>query len=105
MDLGLRDRVCLVTGSTSGIGLETAKLLSAEGARVVITGRDGDRAERARAEADATLAVAADLSEAGAAETLVSETANGLGPVECLVNNVGTAYQLGFDELTDEHWD
>ena len=48
MDLGLRDRVCLVTGSTSGIGLETAKLLAAEGARVVVTGRSGDRAEQAR---------------------------------------------------------
>src|SRR5439155_308192 len=36
MDLGLRDRVCLVTGSTTGIGLETAKLLAAEGARVIV---------------------------------------------------------------------
>jgi 3-oxoacyl-[acyl-carrier protein] reductase len=42
MDLGLRDRVCLVTGSTSGIGLETAKLLAAEGAKVVVTGREAD---------------------------------------------------------------
>ena len=41
MDLGLADSVCLVTGSTGGIGLETAKLLRAEGATVVTTGRSG----------------------------------------------------------------
>jgi 3-oxoacyl-[acyl-carrier protein] reductase len=105
MDLGLRDRVCLVTGSTSGIGLETARLLAAEGARVVVTGRDGDRVEQARAQTGAALGVAADLSDSGSAQELVSETANRLGPVECLVNNVGEAYQVAFDELTDEHWD
>src|SRR5205814_1983681 len=49
MDLGLRDRVRLVTGSPSGIGLETARLLAAEGARVIVTGRDAERAEQARA--------------------------------------------------------
>jgi len=41
MDLGLADSVCLVTGSTGGIGLETAKLLRAEGATAVTTGRSG----------------------------------------------------------------
>src|SRR5438874_4964688 len=105
MDLGLRDRVCLVTGSTSGIGLETAKLLAAEDARVVVTGRDAGRAEQACAESGAALGLAADLSEAGSAERLLSEAAEQVGPVECLVNNVGEAYQLGFDELTDDHWD
>src|SRR6266566_108518 len=53
MDLGLRDRVCVVTGSTGGIGLETARLLAAEGARVVVSGRDPARAERARADVGA----------------------------------------------------
>jgi NAD(P)-dependent dehydrogenase (short-subunit alcohol dehydrogenase family) len=39
VDLGLRDRVCVVTGSTGGIGLETVRLLADEGARVVSSGR------------------------------------------------------------------
>jgi 3-oxoacyl-[acyl-carrier protein] reductase len=73
MDLGLEDRICLVTGSTAGIGLETARLLAAEGARVVVNGRDPDRVEQARAEAGAALGVACDLSEPGAAEALVAE--------------------------------
>jgi 3-oxoacyl-[acyl-carrier protein] reductase len=101
MDLGLRDRVCLVTGSTAGIGLETAKLLAAEGARVAVTGRSLDRVERAKTESGAAFGVVADLSEPQAADRLVSE----VGPVDCLVNNVGEAYQIPFDELTDEHWD
>jgi 3-oxoacyl-[acyl-carrier protein] reductase len=101
MDLGLRDRVCLVTGSTAGIGLETARLLAAEGARVAVTGRDPDRVERAKAESGAAVGVVADLSDPQAPARLVSE----VGPVDCLVNNVGEAYQIPFDQLTDQHWD
>jgi NAD(P)-dependent dehydrogenase (short-subunit alcohol dehydrogenase family) len=104
MDLGLKDRICLVTGSSGGIGLETARLLVAEGARVVITGRDADRAEQARVDAGAALAVARDLSQPGSADELVAETEKALGPVQCLVNNVGDAYQVGFEELSDDRW-
>jgi 3-oxoacyl-[acyl-carrier protein] reductase len=105
MELGLTDRICLVTGSTSGIGLETARLLVAEGARVVINGRDGGRAEQARADVGAALAVACDLSRPGSADELIGEIAQAVGPVECLVNNVGDAYQVGFEELSDDQWD
>jgi 3-oxoacyl-[acyl-carrier protein] reductase len=105
MDLGLRDRVCLVTGSTSGIGLETARLLGAEGARVAICGRESERVEAARRDVGAALGLVADLAEPGAPEELVSETAASLAPVHCLVNNVGEAYQTGFEELSDRQWD
>src|SRR3954462_15711196 len=101
MDLGLRDRVCLVTGSTAGIGLAAAKLLVAEGARVVVTGRDPARVDHAKNEGGAGGGVAADLSAPAAAERLVAE----VGPVDCLVNNVGEAYQASFDDLTDDQWD
>jgi 3-oxoacyl-[acyl-carrier protein] reductase len=105
LDLGLRDRVCIVTGSTGGIGLATAKLLADEGARVVVCGRDSERVERAREQSGAALGVVCDLAEPAAPEELVAETASALGPPDCLVNNVGIAYQLGFDELSDRHWD
>ena len=104
MDLGLRDRVCLVTGSTAGIGLETARLLAAEGAQVAICGRDEARVEAARTEAGAALGVASDLSEPDAAYELVAATAAGLGPVQCLVNNVGLAYQASFEDVSDQQW-
>jgi 3-oxoacyl-[acyl-carrier protein] reductase len=104
MDLGLQDRVCVVTGSTAGIGLETARLLAAEGARVVVTGRDSERVEQARQDVGAELGVVADLAEPGAAAELIA-AAGELGAVGCLVNNVGIAYQTGFEELSDEQWD
>jgi NAD(P)-dependent dehydrogenase (short-subunit alcohol dehydrogenase family) len=100
MDLGLRDRVCLVTGSTGGIGLETARILAAEGARVVVTGRDADRVEQARADTGAWRGVAADLSDPDGPAQVVAD----VGDVDCLVNNVGVAYQIPFDELTEEQW-
>src|SRR5919201_1302238 len=105
MDLGLRDRVCLNTGSTTGIGLATARLLAAEGAQVVVSGRDSDRVEGARREAGAAFGIVADLGEPAAPEALVGEVEQGLGRVDCLVNNVGIAYHVGFEELTDVQWD
>jgi 3-oxoacyl-[acyl-carrier protein] reductase len=105
LDLGLRDRVCVVTGSTGGIGLACAQLLAEEGAQVVICGRDPDRVELARTAAGAALGVTCDLVEPAAPEQLIGEAMRGLGRVDCLVNNVGDAYQADFDELTDRQWD
>jgi NAD(P)-dependent dehydrogenase (short-subunit alcohol dehydrogenase family) len=105
MDLGLRDRVCVVTGSTGGIGLATAQLLAAEGARVVVCGRDTGRVERARVEAGAALGVVADLGEPAAPEAVVRETTAELGRIDVLVNNVGEAYQTSFEDVSDAQWD
>ena len=68
-------------------------------------GRDSERVERARRDAGAALGVGADLAEPGAPEEVVAETAAALGPVACLVNNVGTAYQASFEDLSDREWD
>ena len=105
MDLGLRDRVCIVTGSTGGIGLTTAQFLAAEGARVAIVGRDSTRVESARQTAGAALGIVADLAESAAAEAVVGEATTSLGEVDCLVNNVGVAYQADFEQVTDDQWD
>ncbi len=105
MDLGLRDRVCVVTGSTAGIGLLTSRMLAAEGAQVVVCGRSAQRVERALAETGAAHGVTCDLSEPDAPAALIQEAADRLGPVDVLVNNVGVAYQIGFEELSDGQWD
>ncbi len=99
MDLGLRDRICLVTGSTGGIGLETARLLVAEGARVVTSGRSGPPG------VGEALHVAGDLAEPGEPERLVAEAAAGLGGLDVLINNVGIARQARFEEVADEEWE
>lgn len=105
MELGLADRVCLITGSTAGIGLETARLLAAEGARVVVTGRDEARVDRAKQDTGAALGIATDLSEPSEPARVVAETELELGRIDCLVNNVGTARQVGFEELTEADWE
>ena len=100
MDLGLRDRICLVTGSTAGIGLETARLLAAEGARVATNGRRADGPGVGEA-----LHVGADLSRRGEPERVVAETVQALGGLDVLVNNVGIARQAKFEEVLDEEWE
>jgi 3-oxoacyl-[acyl-carrier protein] reductase len=105
VDLGLRDKICIVTGSTGGIGLETARLLASEGARVVVSGRDSDRVEEARRETKAVLGVVCDLGEPAAPEALVTEAVAELGGLDCLVNNLGVAYQRPLEEVSDRDWD
>src|SRR5437764_9003908 len=99
MDLELRDRACLVTGSTEGIGLATARMLVEEGARVVTCGRSGAPG------IGETAHVQADLSEAGEPERAVEEAAAALGGLDVLVNNVGIARQAKFEEVPDDEWD
>lgn len=96
MDLDLRDKVCIVTGSTGGIGLEVARQLQAEGAVVVTSGRRG--------EGIGDLHVTADLARPGEPERLVRETHARFGRVDCLVNNVGGTEIRGINELTDADW-
>ena len=95
MDLGLRDRICVVTGSTGGIGRATAALLVGEGAQVVTTGRGDAPGVGER------LHIRADLAQPGEPERVIAEA----GAVDVLVNNVGVAYQRTFEEVTDEQWD
>lgn len=105
MDLGLRERVCVVTGSTGGIGRETARLLAEEGARVVVTGRRRERVDAVKAEVGAALGVACDLADAEAPALLVERATAEVGPVDVLVNNAGIAYQRSFEEVSDAQWD
>jgi len=95
LDLGLRERVCLVTGSTGGIGRATAELLAGEGAHVVTCGRG-----QAPGVGEATHVVA-DLSQPGEPKRVVAEA----GELDVLVNNVGYAEQRDFLGLTDDDWD
>ena len=99
MDLGLSGKACLVTGSTGGIGLETARLLAEEGARVVTTGRSDAPGVGEAAH------VRADLSAPEAPAEVVASAVRALGGLDVLVNNVGVAVHTRFDEVTDGDWE
>jgi 3-oxoacyl-[acyl-carrier protein] reductase len=108
MDLGLRDRACIVTGASRGIGRATAALLSSEGAGVLLVGR-GEEGLAAAAQAcrDAggraeTLVL--DVTDSDAGERLVETCLTRLGRLDALVNNAGTSSVRQLQHLTDEDW-
>jgi len=100
MDLQLRDLRVLVTGGSAGIGLATAELLIAEGARVAIASRSPER----EAERIGAIAIAVDLATAGGCTTAVDEAVAALGGLDVLVNNVGVAQIRTLEQVDDAQW-
>lgn len=101
------DRV-LITGSTSGIGLDLARRFLEEGSRVAINGRDPDRLERAKralGESERLVSVAADVSKPDEARRLVAHAAEALGGLDVLVNNAGIFAAKPFLECTEADFD
>ena len=104
----LENKTALITGATAGIGEACAKLFAAEGASVVMSGRDqarGDVVLAAIKDAGGTAEfVTADLRDAGACDSLIEETVKRLGRIDVLVNNAGILYSAPAAETTDEQW-
>ena len=115
MDLGLKDQIAIVTGSSRGLGLASARALAAEGCRVCLCARSADTLEAARQlvvaaaggggdGADRVLAVTADVSQADGIADVVSKAVAAFGGIDVLVNNVGAAGGAGLLETTDAEW-
>jgi len=113
MDLGLNDKIAIVTGSSRGLGLATARALIEEGCRVAICARG----EAALADAAAglgalagpngpprVLAVAADLATAEGVAMVVARTVETFGGLDILVNNIGVAKGTGIVDTSDAEW-
>ena len=106
MDLQLKDKTALVTGSTVGIGFATAQILANEGAAVVINGRSTERVHEAMHQIKANnpqaklIAGPADLSNKKDIESLIHQ----LPTVDILINNVGIYEPKPFDDISDEEW-
>ena len=110
MDLGLHDKVAVVTGGSSGIGLATARVFLAEGAAVAICGRDETRLAAAKsslqgnAAANKLLALQCDVLDKSAVEQFASAVGQWMGRCDILVNNAGQARMSTFADTTDEAW-
>ncbi|MGA7782182.1 MAG: SDR family oxidoreductase [Paraburkholderia sp.] len=105
MDLQLKNKLALVSGSTAGIGLAIATALAQEGARVIVNGRKQEAVDKVVAELKAStgadvLGFAGDLSQADVA----NEVAQRYPDVEILVNNLGIFEPKAFEEIPDEDW-
>jgi 3-oxoacyl-[acyl-carrier protein] reductase len=105
MDLGLKDRVYVVTGASRGLGNAAARELVADGAKVVITGRDAKRAEEAAAELGAhAVGVQADNSDPQAAARLIATAREHFGGFDGILISVGGPPAGGVADNTDEQW-
>ena len=104
----LSNKIVLVTGGGSGIGLAVAREFLKEDARVAITGRDEAKLRRASDQlksGDRLVTHAADVSDPGQVHTLIATVTQRLGPIDILVNNAGTNIKARtFKELTPETW-
>ena len=105
----LQGKTAFVTGSTSGIGLGIAKALAEQGASIIINGlpqEDGDEiaAEVAKEFDVRAVSACADLTQEGAAETLVSKAVTDAGPIDILVNNAGIQFVAPLEEFPPEKW-
>jgi NAD(P)-dependent dehydrogenase (short-subunit alcohol dehydrogenase family) len=109
-DLGLKDKVILITGGSDGLGYASAELLSSQGANVVICGRRGDYLkEKADIITEKTknevLAIQADVSKADDCKKLVEETISNFKKINVLVNNAGASAAGLFENVTDKNWE
>jgi 3-oxoacyl-[acyl-carrier protein] reductase len=111
MDLGLTDKIAILTGSSRGLGLASARALVAEGCRVCLCARGAEQLAEAALEVEAVakrpnmvLAVQSDVSTAPGIELVVSRTVEAFGGIDILVNNVGRAAGSDLLGTTDAEW-
>ena len=108
MDLGLRDRACIVTGASGGIGRAVAVSLGREGASVLLVGRRADVLADVARECSAAggrgEALELDVTSEDAGERALRSCLERFGRIDALVNSAGTTAVRTVEELTDEEW-
>jgi 3-oxoacyl-[acyl-carrier protein] reductase len=108
VELGLAGKACAVTGASRGIGLETARMLCAEGADVLLVARGEERLAEAAAEcareAGSAAHLAIDVTDEDSGERIVAAAGERFGRLDVLVNNAGTAKWRDLDDVPEEDW-
>jgi 3-oxoacyl-[acyl-carrier protein] reductase len=105
MDLGLADRVFVLTGASRGLGFATAQALVADGAKVVVSARSPEAVDAAVAQlGDGAAGVVADLTDPGTPELLISTARERFGRLDGALISVGGPVRGTAADLTDERW-
>ena len=108
MDLGLKDKVALLTGASRGLGLATARILAQEGARLAINARKEETLIAAGEELASfgaeVIMLPGDVTDPQTPESLISETVDVLGGLDLLFTNAGGPPPGAFEEISDETW-
>jgi len=108
MDLGLKDKVVVITGASSGIGLAAARAFCEEGAKVALCARGEARLQAAVTELAATgveiFARPCDVLNAAQVQSFIAGAAQALGGIDVLINNAGRSRMTTFFETSDEAW-
>jgi len=108
-DLGLTDKVAIITGGTDGLGRATAERLAAEGALVTVCGRREDHLNAVVEEMNVSAngrvnGIRADVTVADDCKNLIAGVVDRHGGVDILINNAGTSAAAGFEQVDDEAW-
>ena len=108
MDLGLKGKVALLTGSSRGLGFATARTLAEEGVRIAINGRDQQQLKNAKNKLSKfgpeVISLPGDVAQKDTGEKLVKETVSAYGGLDLLFINSGGPPPLPFEEITEEAW-
>ena len=109
MDMGLQNKVAIVTGGSEGIGKATAQSMAQEGAKVVIVARRPDVLDQAARDIKTAtdgivLPVTGDVTDRDTPERVVQTTLDSFGRVDILVNNAGVGLAKTFENVTDDDW-
>jgi short-subunit dehydrogenase len=95
----LKDKIAIVTGASSGIGLSTAKLFSEMGAKVALVSRSKEKLEKLSREIPNSIAVPADMARVFEVKRMVKEVADRFGKIDVLVNNAGIGYDAFVEKI------
>lgn len=104
--MSLSGKVALVTGGSRGIGFSTGKILSENGASVVITGKDAERLKKASEEIPNSIGVVADIRNTNEVKNVVNKTIEKFGKLDILVNNAGIFPKIKqLHQIDENEWD
>lgn len=97
--MDIKDKVVVITGASSGIGLATAKLFSQKGAKVALVARSKDKLEKLTKELSGSIAIPTDMTKENQIREMIDEVKKHYGRIDVLINNAGRGYDASIDKI------